>query len=76
LINIFQRRSPERMYLTAMIIPLIAFVIDWVLHEVQKSLFPHIYGGPGILAAAVRKLVHAWEDLKGLFIKPREISIR
>src|SRR5262245_23904382 len=72
IINVSHRLGPqEHVYLVAMVIPLVAFAIDWILHETQKSLFPHIYGGAGVLAAAVRKLLHVWEDFKGLFIKPR-----
>ena len=57
-----------------LIIPLIALAIDRLLFWTQQQLFPHRYGGAGLLAHAFRKLVHGWELLKGLFLKPVDIS--
>jgi hypothetical protein len=57
-----------------LIIPLVALAIDRLLFWTQVQLFPYRYGGSGLLAHAFRKLVHGWELLKGLFLKPLDIS--
>ncbi len=63
-----QRRGPkEHILLVLMIIPLIALVIDRTLFWIQKELFPHRYGGAGILNRGLRTLMHSWDDLKNLF---------
>lgn len=63
-----QRRGPkEHILLVLMIIPLVAMAIDRVLFWIQRELFPHRYGGAGILNAAVRKVLHGWDDLKNMF---------
>lgn len=67
-----QRRGPrEHIYLIVLIIPVIALAIDRFLFWVQKELFPHQYGGSGLLNRGLRSLIHLWEDLKLLFWKPR-----
>ncbi len=71
LILISQRQGPrEHIYLIVLIIPVVALVIDRFLYWVQRELFPHRYGGTGILNRALRALMHAWEDLKSLIFKP------
>jgi ABC-type nitrate/sulfonate/bicarbonate transport system permease component len=76
LINISQRRGPrEHVLLILLIIPVVALCIDRLFFTVQAELFPHRYGGTGILHRLVRAVLHAWEDLhlllwkalKGLF---------
>ena len=64
-INVFQRLSNrEGIYLILLIIPVIALVLDKSLLWVQHKLFPHQYGGDGILHYLVRGVLHAWDDLK------------
>jgi NitT/TauT family transport system permease protein len=66
-----QRRGPkEHILLVLMIIPLVALALDRFLFWIQKELFPHRYGGMGILLRCVRALLHGWEDLKLFFWKP------
>lgn len=70
-----QRRGPkEHILLVLMIIPIVALGIDRVLYWVQRELFPHRYGGMGILNQCVRTGVHAWEDFKGLFWRGRRMA--
>lgn len=67
-----QRRSQrESIYLVLLIIPLVAFAIDRVLYWIQRELFPHRYGGAGLLHSCVRGAFHLCEDLKSLVIAPR-----
>jgi|SRR5262245_2746760 len=69
-INTFQRRQlREHIYLIILLIPLVALAVDLVLFWIQRQLFPHIYGGPGWLQRGVRICVHAWDDLKRVFIR-------
>jgi len=69
-INTFQRRQlREHIYLIILLIPLVALAVDLVLFWIQRQLFPHIYGGPGWLQRGVRLGVHAWDDLKRVFIR-------
>jgi len=69
-ISTFQHRGPrEGIYLIILIIPLVALGIDLVLFWIQRQLFPHVYGGPGWLQRGVRLGVHAWDDLKRVFIR-------
>lgn len=64
-INLFQRRSNrEGIYLILLIIPAIALLLDSCLLWVQRKLFPHQYGGDGVLHYLVRGVLHAWDDLK------------
>lgn len=68
-----QRRGPrEHIYLIVLIIPVIALAIDRLLFRVQRELFPHRYGGSGLLRSALRGLGNAREDFVGLFFKPSQ----
>jgi len=63
-----QRRGPrEHIILVLMIIPLVALAIDRLLFWLQRELFPHRYGGAGILNQLLRIVMHGWEDFKQLF---------
>src|SRR4051812_37385239 len=69
-ISTFQHRGPrEGIYLIILIIPLVALAIDLILFWIQRQLFPHVYGGPGWLQRGLRLGVHAWDDLKRVFIR-------
>lgn len=71
-IQIFQRRGfREHIYLIILIIPLVALVIDQFLYWVQRQLFPHVYGGDGILRDMLRTAMNLWEDAKGLVFRPK-----
>ena len=48
-----------------------ALVIDQILFWIQRQLFPHVYGGDGLLRDAVRFALNVWEDFKGLIFKPK-----
>jgi len=64
-IQIFQRRGfREHIYLIILVIPVVALVIDQVLAWVQRQLFPHVYGGDGVLRSLVRVVLVPWEALK------------
>lgn len=70
IINISMRRGPrEHVILVLLIIPVVALGIDRILLWIQRELFPHRFGGAGILNQAVRALLHGWEDFKGLFFR-------
>ena len=43
------------------------FGIDRFLWWIQRELFPHRYGGTGVLNVLVRQVLYVWEDFKGLF---------
>jgi ABC-type nitrate/sulfonate/bicarbonate transport system permease component len=64
-----RRGNREHILLVLMIIPVVALAIDRAIYWVQRELFPHQYGGSGILNRAVRWLMHRWEDLKSLFFR-------
>ena len=65
IINISQRRGPrEHILLILMLIPLVALAIDRLLFWVQRELFPHRYGGVGVLNQGLRVVLHAWEDVR------------
>ena len=65
-----QRRGPrEHILLVLMIIPLVAMAIDRILFWIQCELFPHRYGGYGILNRGLRKALHTWEDFRNMFRK-------
>jgi NitT/TauT family transport system permease protein len=67
LIEMSQRQGPrEHIILILLIIPVLALLIDRALFWVQKELFPHRYGGSGMLSQAVTRVLHAWDDLKCL----------
>ena len=66
-IQIFQRRGfREHIYLIILVIPVVALVIDQLLAWIQRQLFPHAYGGDGMLRALVRVALIPWEHLKSL----------
>jgi len=66
-----QRRGPrEHIILILLLIPIVALGIDQILYWIQKELFPHRYGGVGLLNAGVRAVCHGWEDLKNLLWRP------
>jgi ABC-type nitrate/sulfonate/bicarbonate transport system permease component len=72
IINISQRRGPrEHIILVLLFIPLVALAIDRLLFWIQRELFPHRYGGTGLLNQGLRLGLHGWEDLKGLVRRPR-----
>jgi ABC-type nitrate/sulfonate/bicarbonate transport system permease component len=65
IIETSQRIGPrEHIYLVLLIIPLVALLLDRALYWIQKELFPHRYGGAGILNQCVRAVMHGWEDVK------------
>ena len=35
-----------------------------MLYWIQKELFPHRYGGAGVLNKCLRGVMHGWEDVK------------
>ena len=64
IISISQRRGRiEHVVLVLLIIPMVALAIDRLLYWVQKELFPHRYGGSGLLHQGWRGLKHGVEDL-------------
>jgi ABC-type nitrate/sulfonate/bicarbonate transport system permease component len=67
-----KRGLREHIILVLLLIPVVALAIDRLLFWVQRELFPHRYGGAGILNRAVRALMHGWEDLKHLVVSPAE----
>jgi NitT/TauT family transport system permease protein len=70
IINTSMRRGPrEHVILVLLIIPVVALAIDRVLYWIQRELFPHRFGGTGILNQAVRAVMHAGEDLKCLIFR-------
>lgn len=72
IINVSMRRGPrEHVILVLLIIPVVALAIDRVLLWVQSELFPHRFGGTGILNQGIRLVLHVWEDLKGLVFRRR-----
>ena len=71
IINVAQRRGHrETILLVLIVIPAVALAIDRLLYMVQKSLFPHQYGGSGLLHDGWRGLMHIAEDLKHTIIAP------
>lgn len=60
-------------YLILLLVPAIALAIDRILYLVQRSLFPHRYGGKGILNQVVYDSIFVWEKFKSL-IFPRNHS--
>jgi hypothetical protein len=49
--------------------------MDRLLFWIQRQLFPHRYGGPGLLKEGLRLLLYRWEDLKRLVWKPAPIHL-
>jgi NitT/TauT family transport system permease protein len=71
IINVAQRRGHrETIVLVLIVIPAVALVIDRCLFMVQKSLFPHQYGGRGLLREVWRGVVHVLESAKSLVVSP------
>jgi NitT/TauT family transport system permease protein len=71
IINVAQRRGHrETILLVLMVIPTVALAIDRLLFMAEKSLFPHQYGGSGVLHEAWRSLMHVAEDAKHRFVSP------
>jgi len=68
-----KRGLREHIILVLLIIPVVALAIDRLLFWVQRELFPHRYGGAGLLSQALQALAHRWEDLKLIFIRPAEV---
>lgn len=67
LILMSTRRGPrEHIFLIVLVVPVVAVVIDRVLYLVQRSLFPHQYGGRGVLNQVVYDAIYVWEMTKGL----------
>ena len=65
LINVSQRRGErEPILIVLVIIPLIAYAIDRALWWLQSDLFPHRYGGRGILPWAWQRLRHGSRDFR------------
>jgi NitT/TauT family transport system permease protein len=70
IINISMRRGPrEHVFLVLLIIPVVALGIDRTLYWIQRELFPHRFGGTGILNQAMRVALHGGEDLKCLILR-------
>ena len=62
-----QRRGVrEHILLVLLIIPLVAMAIDRLMFQAQKSLFPHKFGGLGLLHASLRGLAQLWEGVRSL----------
>jgi hypothetical protein len=61
LINMSQRRGErEPILIVLVIIPLVAYAIDRALWWLQCDLFPHRYGGRGLLPRLCRGLRHGF----------------
>src|SRR5262249_3291300 len=71
IINVSEKRgNHEHILLVIMIIPLVALALDRLFFWIQQELFPHRYGGYGILRHAVRIFFRGWESVIGIFRKP------
>jgi NitT/TauT family transport system permease protein len=77
LINLSMRRGPrEHILLVLIIIPIVALLIDRLLFWIQKELFPHRYGGTGVLNRMLRRVLHTWEDVTAVFRRhPAQTSV-
>ncbi len=59
LINVSQRRGErEPILIVLAVIPLVAYAIDRLLWWLQCDLFPHRYGGRGLVPRLCRRLLH------------------
>ncbi len=59
LINVSQRRGErEPILIVLVVIPLVAYAIDRLLWWLQCDLFPHRYGGQGLLPRFFRRALH------------------
>ena len=75
IINIAQRRGhQETIVLVLLVIPAVALVIDRLVFLVQKSLFPHQYGGNGVLHVCWRGMMHVAEGIKHLIVRPKSLD--
>jgi ABC-type nitrate/sulfonate/bicarbonate transport system permease component len=75
IINVAQRRGHrETILLVLMVIPAVALAIDRLLYIIQKSLFPHQYGGRGLLHDIWRGFMHFCEDAKHLLMKATPLN--
>lgn len=64
-IQIFQRRGfREHIYLIILVIPVVALAVDQLLFWIQRKLFPHVFGGDGVLHHLLCWCLHRWEDVK------------
>lgn len=71
IINVAQRRGHrETIILVLIVIPAVALAIDRLLFMIQRSLFPHQYGGSGMLHILWRGFMHTCEDIKRWVIAP------
>jgi NitT/TauT family transport system permease protein len=76
IINQSQRRGPrEHILVILILIPILAFLIDKGLQWIQRELFPHRYGGRGVLNKLVRQLVHRWEDAKAVMWQRKRTDV-
>jgi hypothetical protein len=57
-----------------MLIPLVALGIDRILYWIQRQLFPHQYGGDGVLHWLMRSIAHGIEDIRALVIRPKRLD--
>lgn len=75
IINVAQRRGHrETIILVLIVIPAVALAIDRLLYMIQRSLFPHQYGGDGLLHILWRGLMHTCEDMKRWVIAPTPLQ--
>jgi NitT/TauT family transport system permease protein len=69
-----RRGNREHIVLVLMLIPLVALAMDRLLFMAQRSLFPHRYGGAGLLQAGVRRVIQLWDDLKRAILPPPDAA--
>lgn len=75
IINVAQRRGHrETIILVLIVIPAVALAIDRLLFMIQRSLFPHQYGGSGMLHILWRGFMHTCEDVKRWVIAPTPLQ--
>lgn len=75
IINVAQRRGHrETIILVLIVIPAVALAIDRLLYLIQRSLFPHQYGGSGVLHILWRGFMHTCEDIKRWVIAPTPLQ--
>lgn len=66
-----QRIGPRaHIILIILIIPLVALLIDRVLYWCQRQLFPHRFGGAGLLREFWHEAAMVWEGIKSSLLKP------
>lgn len=65
LINMAMRQGPrENVFLVLLLIPIVALVIERILHRLERSLFPHVFGGRGRLRQVWTWFWQRVEDLQ------------